>query len=88
MKHWYTSALRTYYAWLFKKIKKEDLLYNEKFFQTSGDVAEMLPMLEKARNHIQFVKEILYIYNTENPLNDFKLKAKEQQKTFTDIKNK
>ena len=88
MKHWYTSALRTYYAWLFKKIKKEDLMYEGKFFQVSGDVAEMLPMLEMARGHTKFIKDILYIYNNKTPFNDFKKHSAAQLKLFKYIQNK
>ena len=88
MKHWYTSALRTYYAWLFKKINRDDLMYEGKFFQVSGDVAEMLPMLEMARRHTKFIKKILYIYNNKTPFNDFKKHSAAQLKLFKYIQSK
>ncbi|MBT4856169.1 glycosyltransferase family 2 protein [bacterium] len=75
---YYTSALRTYYAWLFKKIPKNDLQHQGEFFQIAGDVAEMLPMVEMARGHIRFIREVLYIYNNQTPLNDFKNNYQEQ----------
>jgi len=70
---WVSSHPRTFYAWLFKKIKKEDLLYKGKFMQVTWDLAIMLPMLEMASNgHIRFIPRVLYVYNDANPLNDFR----------------
>lgn len=67
---WVTSQLRTFYAGLFKKIKKEDLFYEGDFLTITQDVAIMMPMLEMAQGHIKFIPHILYIYNVINPLND------------------
>jgi len=78
---WVTSHIRTYYAWLFKQIKKEDLQENGAFWGMSGDIALMLPMLEMAgKEHIRFIPDILYIYNVETPLNEYKLRAIEQHR--------
>ncbi|OGB96971.1 hypothetical protein A3F06_01295 [candidate division TM6 bacterium RIFCSPHIGHO2_12_FULL_36_22] len=85
---YYTSALRTYYAWLFKKIDKQDLMHNGKFYQIAGDVAEMLPMVEMARGHIAFISEVLYIYNNQTPLNDFKKDYQAQLATCANIRDK
>lgn len=89
MDKWYTSHVRTYYAWLFKKIKKEDLIQEDgQFFSVSGDVAEMLPMLEMARNHIKFINEVLYVYNMQTSLNDFKINYEKQINYFEIILKK
>ena len=77
---WGASHLRTFYAWLFKKIKKEDLLFEGKFLQMTWDFAMMFPMLEMAGNHSYFISDVLYIYNLENPLNDHKVNLALQQK--------
>ena len=50
-RHWYWSGLRSYYAWLYQKIDKKDLImsagpYKGQFFPTSSDRAVMYPMLE------------------------------------------
>ncbi len=76
---WGASHLRTFYSWLFKKIKKEDLMQNGKFFQMTWDFAIMFPMLEMAAEHSQFVSDILYVYNLENPINDHKVNRQLQQ---------
>lgn len=67
------SHLRTFYAGLFKKIKKEDLMYNDIFYPMSWDVAMMIPMLEMADGKFKFIPHILYVYNCFTPLNDHKI---------------
>jgi hypothetical protein len=66
---WVFGHTRTFYAGLFKRIKKEDLFYNNAFFPMAADVATMIPMAEMAGEHMRFVPEILYIHNDRNPLN-------------------
>jgi glycosyltransferase involved in cell wall biosynthesis len=77
---WFFSHLRTFYAGLFKKIQKEDLLYKGEFFSSAWDFAILFPMVEMAREHAIFIPSILYIYNRETPFNDDKLRAEEQYK--------
>lgn len=67
------SHLRTFYAWLFKEIKKEDLMWNGGFFSMTWDKAMMAPMLEMAGGRFKFLSKILYVYNFVNPLNDCKV---------------
>jgi len=66
------SHLRTFYAWLFKKIELDDLLYEGEFYEMAWDLAMMYPMIEMAGERHQFIDEVLYIYNATNPLNDFR----------------
>lgn len=69
---WVTSHPRTFYAHLFKRIKLEDLLWEGGFFPVTWDLAIMFPMLEMARHHARFIDRYLYVYNIDNPINDFK----------------
>ena len=69
---WVTTHLRTFYAGLFQKIDPEDLLYEGHFFPCGWDLAFMFPLLEMAGVHSQFIPDVLYIYNVDNPLNDLK----------------
>lgn len=69
---WVTSHLRTFYAGLFKKIKKDDLMWNGNFLSVVWDLAFMYPMLEMAGERIKFNPEVVYEYNKENPINDAK----------------
>ena len=73
------SHLRTFYAGLFKKIKKEDFMYEGAFFLMTGDMAAMVPMIEMAREHFRFIDNVLLIYNEANPLNDHKISVDMQR---------
>lgn len=85
---WMTSHLRTFRSWLFKKIEKNDLMYEGNFFSVTWDMAILFPMLEMAAGRIKFIPDILYVYNTATPLNDFKTKFELQQKCNYYIRNK
>jgi hypothetical protein len=65
---WVTGHLRTFYAWLYKRIEIEDLILDGKFIKICGDVAIMLPMIEMAGFHAVFLKKVLYVYNTQNSI--------------------
>jgi glycosyltransferase involved in cell wall biosynthesis len=72
------SHLRTFYAALFKKIKKEDLMWNGKFFEMTYDLAIMFPMLEMAQERHFFVPHVLLFYNVANQINDHKVNSSKQ----------
>ena len=64
---------RTFYSWLFKKVKLEDLLDSDgEFYKMTYDVAMMMPMLEIAGHRHAYIDEILYQYNDITELNDHK----------------
>ena len=89
----FAGALRTFYAWLFKKIEKKDMIdhdpsYANQFYQAAGDVAYMLPLMEMAGDRFSFVKNILYIRNVETPINDFKVHKKLQNRITKEIQKK
>ena len=46
---------------------------NGQFFEMTCDQAMMHPMIELSSNRSQFIPEILYIYNRNNPCNDHKI---------------
>jgi glycosyltransferase involved in cell wall biosynthesis len=75
---WVSSHMRTFYAWLFKRIDVKDLTYNGELFRVTWDQAFMLPMLEMANGRFKFIPEILYVYNCATPLNDYKVRLREQ----------
>jgi glycosyltransferase involved in cell wall biosynthesis len=75
---WKASHLRTFYAQLFKLIQYRDLQYQGRFFKVAWDLAMMFPMLEMAQERHRFIPDVLYVYNVENILNDFKVYPKEQ----------
>ncbi|MCH9621155.1 MAG: hypothetical protein S4CHLAM20_05710 [Chlamydiia bacterium] len=64
---------RSFYAGLFKKIPTHLFQDQEgQFFSTSCDVAYMLNMIDMARDHVYYIDDVLYVYNRETALNDFK----------------
>src|SRR5579862_2712721 len=72
------SHLRTFYAWLFKKIQLDDLLYHGEFFSMAWDMAIMYPLAEMAGERHAFINQVLYIYNMSNPINDNRVNAQLQ----------
>lgn len=73
------SHVRTFYSWLFKKIKREDLFYKGSFCPVTGDMAQMFPIFEMAGERHKFIDEILYVYNTATPLSDNKINVQLQR---------
>jgi len=64
--------LGTFKYFLWRQIKDEDLRdVNGEYFRLLKDKATMYPMLEMAGWKVKFIPEVLYIYNMENPLNDY-----------------
>jgi len=83
-----TGQLRTFYAWLFKQIKLEDLMYESDFLPMTYDVGIMIPMHEMAQGKFKYVTEVVYIHNLDTPLNDHKVDAILQGNLETHIRNK
>lgn len=66
---WHIGTFK-YFLW--KHIHDEDLRdVNGEYFMLMKDKATLYPMLEMAGEKIRFINETLYIYNLENPLNDY-----------------
>ena len=79
------GSIRSFYAGLFKKIKKKDLTdpLTKHFFMASGDAAYMYPMLEMAGARHQFMSEVTCRRNVVTPLNDFKIHRQEQNRVMS-----
>lgn len=68
------THLKTFKYLLWRNLKDDDLRdENGEYFRAGGDAAIMWPLLEMCGDRFQPIKEILYVYNIGNPLNDFKL---------------
>ena len=62
--------LKTFYAGLFKQIRKEDLLYKEnkeKIVHSDATLAYFLPLLEMSGKHACFINEVLYLHTRSTP---------------------
>ena len=82
------SHLRTFYAGLFKKIRREDLCRDGEFYAYTYDLAMMFPMIEMAGDRYQFIGRVLYIYNDHNPINDHKIDKQMQREIDLEIRSK
>jgi hypothetical protein len=86
--------LRTFYAWLFKNIKLEDLLCNKvqgfegNFYPASNDNAIFFPIIEMAANHVKFVSKVLYTRNLYSDIVGFKVDRKLQCAASREIRRK
>jgi glycosyltransferase involved in cell wall biosynthesis len=78
---WCSSHLRSFYAWLFKLIKEQDLISPcGTFYRMAWDQAMMFPMLEMSGHRAKFISDVLYIYNSANPINDSRVNRQLQRK--------
>lgn len=75
---WVATHLRTFRAQLFQYINQKDLLYEGNFYSVAWDLAFMFPMLEMAGSHSYYIDRIMYVYNCNNPISDFRIAAQLQ----------
>jgi len=68
------SHLRTWKTHLWRNIEEESFMdVNGEYFKSGGDVAYCFPMVEMAgEKHYEYIPNILYVYNEQNPRNDHK----------------
>lgn len=64
------SHLKTFYAGLFKRIDPVDFTYQGTFLTAGVDFAVMIPLLELAQHHFQYVPQVLYIANRQAALKE------------------
>jgi glycosyltransferase involved in cell wall biosynthesis len=84
---WCASHLRSFFAWLFKRIRREDLISPwGTFYPMAWDQALMFPMLEMAGHRARFIPDVLYTYNAANPINDAKVNRLLQRQCETAIR--
>ena len=87
---WRTSHLRTFKNHLWNKVKDEDLRDKSgNYYKMTWDLAFMFPMIEMAGlNRIKYIRDLLYIYNDLNPINDDKKNRKLQLDIEAEIRAK
>lgn len=74
---WVTSHLKTFKAFLFRRIRRQDLVDETGgFLRAAADMAVMFPMVEMAGNdRIRAFTRINYAYNVSNPRNVYRTRA-------------
>ena len=86
---WYASHLKTFRHDLWLALNPKDLINkNREYFSVASDLAIMFPMLEMAGNRQEFISEILYVYNDNNPISDHKIRRKDQILAAKEIRQK
>jgi hypothetical protein len=66
---------------LFDKINEEDFKHHGEWVKYSYDRFLMYPMLEMTpRTRIRYIRDVLVMYNTDNPLSVAKVHTNEQKK--------
>jgi len=87
---WLANHLRTYKKKLWDMIDDRDL--RDKFgryYMASGDSCVLYPLIELCgHKHMRFVKKINYLYNDENPLNEFRVIKEYNLRIGEEIRNK
>jgi glycosyltransferase involved in cell wall biosynthesis len=84
------SHLRTFKRFLFNAIHDGDLREADgSYYAVGGDVADTVPMLEMAGpDHIQFIEEVLYVYNGSNALSDHRVNRDAQVRVHERIRSR
>jgi len=85
---WSSSHLRTFKAFLFRKIDKQKLIdpVTNYYWRMAGDAAIYTPMIEMAgEDKILYTEDINYIYNLETNLNDHDVNVSLQHDCFKRI---
>jgi len=87
---WVYSHLRTFKFKLWEKIDKKDLIFSQtnKHYKAAWDLATTYPMLEMAGKKAIYIKDILYVYNRANPLNEDKINHEIQLAEEKEIRQK
>lgn len=80
------NHLRTVRCGLFQQLDEEDFQFADgEWYRMSADAAVMYPCLELAAGHFKFIDEVLYIYNSENPLSEWRKAPREGDRVHQDI---
>ena len=63
-------------------------MQNGQYFSVAWDLAIMFPMLEMAGKRQEFMEDLLYVYNDQNPICDHKIRRKDQISAAKEIRRK
>ena len=86
---WMTSHLHTFKYGLWINLKDESFIEDENVehhFYGAWDLAWMYPLFEMAAFKSQYVKDVLYVYNRDNPLNVDKVNQEKQLRSEKTIR--
>ena len=87
---WVTSHLQTFKYALWQSLPDQcfkEKIEKEHYFMGAWDLAWTYPLLELAGSRSHYIKEVLYIYNRQNPLNVDKIDRTNQLNSENLIRN-
>lgn len=80
------NHLRTVRCGLFYQLEAQDFQFESgEWYRMSGDAAVMYPCLELAGDDFKFIEDVLYIYNSENPLSEWRKAPREGDRVHQDV---
>ncbi len=85
---------RSFYAWLFKRVRLEDLIaesvkgFKGDFYPAANDLAIFYPIVEMAHRRVQFISNILYVRNLYSDIVGFKVDNDLQAASAKEIRMK
>lgn len=83
------NHLRTVKFKLFNELDESNFTWPDgTWFSCCVDTATMIPCLEMANGNYRFIPETLYVYNSENPVSDWRVRSKEIHRTHDYILHK
>lgn len=86
---WRASHLKTFKYKLWQQIDHSFLKDNQKnYYKVADDLAFMFTMLELSGGRFSYIKDILYVWNRNNPLSDHNIMREYQINTAKEIRNK
>lgn len=75
---WRASHLRSWISKVFKLIKEEDFKFQGQWADVSWDLLINFAALEICNGKYRCIEDVLYIYNNQNPISDYKIKQGRQ----------
>lgn len=75
---WRASHLRSWYSKVFQLIKEEDFKFQGQWADCGWDLLINFSALEICNGKYKCIEDVLYIYNNQNPISDYKIKQVRQ----------
>lgn len=80
------NHLRTVRWSVLSQLTEQDFQFtNGEWYRMSADAAVMYPCLELAGDNFKFVPEVLYVYNSENPLSEWRKAPRDGDRVHQDV---
>jgi glycosyltransferase involved in cell wall biosynthesis len=80
------NHLRTVRYEIASQLTEKDFQFRDgEWYRMSSDAAVMYPCLELAGDNFKFIPEVLYVYNSENPLSEWRKAPRDGDRVHQDV---